>query len=167
MYFWIIWSVLIILILFYFYIYLLKVKIEILEEKIIVLFNERTNWIPSLYETTKNSFVKHHQVFNKILQLKKYHFSETNWNQKLPEIIWTQELIHNEINFIFKVSNKHPKLMKSWKFLYMRDIFLNKSSELWKNIELYKQIIAKFNFLLKLKNISILWLIIPMRKKYL
>jgi len=167
MYYLIIFSILTILFLFYFFIYLLKIKIELLESKIIQLFNERNNWIPSLYETTKTSFVKHDEIFKKILQLKKYHFSENNWEKNLNEIIWTQGLIHNEINFIFKVSNKHQKLMKNWNFLYMRDIFLNKSAELWTNIDLYKKIISKYNFLLKLKNCSILGLLIPVQKKYI
>lgn len=167
MHYWIILSILVLFSLFYVYIYLLKLKIELLEYKIIWLFNKRNNWIPSLFETTKSSFVKHDEIFEKILQLKKYHFSETNWNKSLSDIIGTQELIHKEINFIFKVSNKHPKLLKSGNFLYMRDIFLNKSSELWKHIEMYKAIITTYNSLLTMKNATFFGIFIPLHKKHL
>ena len=157
----------IILFCFYIYIYLLKIKIDLLEKKILHLFNKKNNLIPSLFEITKHSFIKHDEIFKQILQLRKLHFSEKNCWKYLYEILWTQKKIHNEINFIFKVSNKHPKLLKDWKFLYIRDVFLNKSSELWENIELYKNIISKFNFLIDCKNITIIWIFIPIKKKVL
>ena len=77
----------ILLISFYFYIYLLKIKIERLEKKIIDLFNSRNNGIPSLYEITKGSFVKHDEIFKNILQLRKHHFSERDYNSGLIQII--------------------------------------------------------------------------------
>ena len=73
--------------------------------------------------------------------------------------------MHKEINFIFKVCNKHPKLLREWKFIYLRELLLDKSNELWEKIEIYKQIIEKFNFMIKLKNLTIIWLLIQINYK--
>jgi hypothetical protein len=47
-------------------------------------------------------------------------------------------LIHNEYNFIFRIANKHPKLQKKWNFIYIRELIIEKSKEIWDMLENYK-----------------------------
>jgi hypothetical protein len=56
-------------------------------------------------------------------------------------------------------------MQKDWKFLYLKDLVLDKSSKIWTHISLYKKIIDKYNFLINFKNITIIWLIFPIEKK--
>lgn len=138
-------------------------KIKKLEDQILKLFEKRTNLVPSLYEISKNYINKHEEVFNEVVNLKKLEFN--NYNSWFIERIANETLIHHELNFIFKIINKHPEIQKNEKFLLIRDLFLENSSKIWKKIELYKNIIKKFNNLLIFKNLTIIWIFIKIEKR--
>lgn len=140
-------------------------KINILEEEIKNLFLERTNLIPSVFEISNGFLNKHEDIFHEIINLRKIEFSQANNNLELNAILKTKKLIHHEINFIFKICNKHPKLIKEAKFIYLRNLIIQKSEEIWRNIEKYKIVVLIFNKLIFYKNITILWLLFPVSKK--
>lgn len=144
---------------------LLKSKIDFLENHIKNLFNLRVNIIPSIFEVSLPALIKHDEIFKEIIKLRKASFSERSLDKKLNEIIRTELLIHNELNFIFKICNKHHKLLINSKFIYIRELLISNSSNIWKNIKIYKEIINKYNFFINLKNYSIIWLLIPINKK--
>jgi hypothetical protein len=61
--------------------------------------------------------------------------------------------------------NKHPKLLKKWKIIYLRDLIIEKSFDIWDLLKLYKNIVKKYNKLIDIKNYTILGLLIPLQKK--
>lgn len=144
---------------------LLKNKINSLENYIKNLFNIRTNIIPSLFEVSHTNLVRHDEIFREIVKLRKISFSERSLSRDLHEIIGTEQLIHNELNFIFKICNKHQKLIKNWKFIYLRELVISNSSNIWEYLKLYKNIIKKYNSLIKIKNYTLIGLLIPISKK--
>ena len=147
------------------FVFLVKLKIEKLENKIKKLFNNRTNLIPSIYDATKNDFTRHHDIFSEILKYRKIEFSQNDYNENFNVILNTETKIHNELNFIFKIMNKHQKLLKKWKIIYLRELIIEKSFEIWKLLKLYRVMVIKYNKLIDIKNYSILWLFIPIEKK--
>lgn len=158
----IIYCILIVLWIFYIYLYLLSVKINKLEEIIKKAFLKRTNTIPSVFELSKNHINKHEEIFKEIIRLKKIEFSLNSkaW-VKMYEIINIEWLIHHEIDFIFKICNKHDKLLQDWKFLYIRDIIIKHSFDIWKYINIYKEIVLIFNKIIRYKNLTIIWFLLP------
>jgi hypothetical protein len=88
--------------------------------------------------------------------LRKIEFSETNNNLELYQVMNTKKLIHHEINFIFKICNKHPKLIREEKFIYLRNLVIKKSNKIGKNIEKYKIAIQILNKFISYKNMTIL-----------
>lgn len=156
----------ILFILFICFLILLKNKIQKLENKILMKFKEKNNEITSIYECTKPYLNKHKEIFNEILIYKKKDFSENIFYSNLLEKTKTYKLIHNELNFIFRVCNKHPKINKDPKFLLIKDKIIDKSKDIWNNLTLYKNIVNKYNNLLIIKNLSILWIFIPIKKIY-
>lgn len=164
MIYYIIW-ILIIYIFFITFIYLLRLKVEKLEKNILGIFNQKNNQIPSIYEVTKDYLMKHNEIFNELITLKKNDFSENSFYTKLIEKTNTYKRIHNELNFIFKVCNKHPKINKNHKYLYIRDVIVEISAEIWTKLETYKRITKIFNNLIFIKNLTIVWLIFPIPKK--
>lgn len=154
-----------ILIFFYIFIILMRYKIWKLENKIIKIFKKRTSIIPSLFELTKNTLNKHDDIFKDILLYKKVEFSQINYNEKLINVIKNEQLIHNELNFIFKTCNKHHELWKEAKFLYVKDLLMSQSQELWKFVKLYRKVSKSYNKYLFIKNLTIIWLLIPLNKK--
>jgi NDP-sugar pyrophosphorylase family protein len=110
------------------FIYIFNKKIIGLEKSIISLFEERSNLIPSLYEVTKKYLTKHDEVFFEILKLRKNNLS--NYNKGFLERINEEVIVHHEISFIFKVANKHQKIQKDYKFLLIRDLFLENSNKI-------------------------------------
>ncbi len=154
-----------IIILLSIFIIILKNKIDSLESYIKNLFNIRTNIIPSLFEVSRSSLIRHEEIFREIIKLRKISFSERSLWRSLSEMIWTEQLIHNELNFIFKVCNRHKKLLINWKFIYLRDLVISSSSNIWDYLKLYKNIVKKYNLLIRIKNYSIIWLLIPIETK--
>ena len=150
--------------LFYIFLFFLKYKIEQLETNIHTLFIKRTNIIPCIYEVSKNDIIKPTEIFKEILALKKIDFFYRN-NDTFLEHIKSQTLIHNELNFIFQIMNKHMILNKNTHFIYIRDLVIEVSFEIGKNVELYKKVIKKYNFLVFLKQLTLLWICIPIHKK--
>jgi len=155
------------LILMFFYIFLafMAYKIWMLEKRIITIFKKRTWIIPSLFELTKNELNKHDEIFKDIIWYKKIEFSQINYDEKLINIIKNEQLIHNELNFIFKVCNKNKKLQKEAKFLYIKDLLVNQSYELSNFIKIYRKISKTYNKYIFIKNLTLIWLFIPIIKK--
>jgi len=157
-------SLLILFIFFILYIFILMKKINKLEKIILIKFKEKNNQITSLYECTKPYLNKHNEIFKEALILKQKDFSENLFFNNLLEKSKTYKLIHNEFNFIFRVCNKHPKINKDSKFLLIKDTVIDKSNELWKKLILYKQITDTYNKYITIKNITIIWIFIPIPK---
>lgn len=153
-----------IFLLFIIFLFLLKTKILKLEKEILYFFNKRNCLLPSIYEVSKEETVKHNEIFEELLKLKKLDFQEKNINKNLFERLNTQTLIHNELNFIYKIFTKQPKLLKKEKFLYINDLILENSLNISKKLELYKNIIKKFNYYIWVKQLTLIWVLIPISK---
>jgi len=100
----------ILIVIFNVFLILFDKKLKLLETQIILLFEKRTNLVPSLYEITKNFLSKHDEVFQQVLNLRKIEF--LNYEENFGERIQNEIQIHHELNFIFKVINKHQKIQK-------------------------------------------------------
>ena len=127
------------------------------ELEITINFNARTNMIPAIFEVTQWTFSKHDEIFKEILkhrkqELYKYYIKEytDNLENEFVKLMHIEELIHHELNFIFKVANKHPKLSKKWNFIYLRELIIQKSYNLWNLLNDYKQKVKLYNKLVVL-----------------
>ena len=143
------------LILFLIYIIRISFIRKILEEKEYEIknsFNERTNMIPIIFEITKWVFTKHDEIFSEILkhrkkELYKFYIKEytDNLENEFIKLIHIEELIHHELNFIFKIANKHSQLTKKWNFIYLRELLIKKSYNIWILLENYKKKVKLYN----------------------
>lgn len=149
--------------LFNLFLFLLNKKVIILEKKIIDLFQDRNDFIPSLYDVTRDYVTKHDDVFKEVMNLRKNNLSKYNW--WFLEKISQEVMTHHEINFIFKVINKNQKIQNNHKYLTIKDNFIENGSMLWKKIELYKNISKKLNRLLDFKNFTIIGIFINIEKR--
>lgn len=165
MFFYIIIALLIILIITLLLLFFIDQKIKSLEYFIIQNFKEKNNLIPSIFEVTRNHISKHLEVFEELIKLKKQDFAENSSFDTIKEKNKTFSLIHKELNFIFRVANKNQKLNKDWKFLYIRDLIIDKSNLIWENLNIYKRFIKIYNKIIIFKNLTIIWLFIPINKK--
>lgn len=161
----ILWLWVFLLIAFYIFIYYMEKKLHILEVKTLQAFKIKNNLMPWIYELSKKHIIKHNHVFNEIMKLRKVDFSENLSTNDFYKIIHNQQIIHNEINFIFKLCTKHKKLIQNGNFLYLRDIIVEKSAEIGEYIFVYKRMCKIFNKLIKIKNLTIIGLFIPITYK--
>lgn len=139
-------------------------KLWFLEQIIIQRFEKRANLIPSLYQITKNDLNKHDLVFEEIMKLRKIQLN-TFWEDFLVHL-HNEIKIHNELNFIFKLANNNHALDKNYKFLLLKDLFLEQSLKVWEKVKLYRSIIKKFNKLLKYKKFTIIWFFFDIKEKH-
>ena len=121
--------------------------------------------ICALYEILKNEVGRHEEIFKEVLELRKKEFSLLTISHNIEGYMKLQSEMHHEINFIFQVANKNPKLLKDKKFLYIREQILHKSSEIKKILETYNAIIRKYNSHITLKNVSGIGVFLPFSKK--
>jgi hypothetical protein len=162
----IIWGCIVIFfLLFFIFLFFFERKIHKLENKIEKIFQSKNNLIPALFEITKNHLVKHEEIFHELLILKKLNFSEHNFYENINKTIHTQQRIHKEMDFIFRVCHKHQKLIKDYNFYYIKELLFTRINDLWDSMSLYKKMVKKYNFFLNIKNYTVIWLFIPMRKK--
>lgn len=161
----IIWAIAFLLFAFYGFLYLFYTKLNELEFKIMNNFSKRTNIIPALFEITRDVIVKHDQVFDKSLSLRKEEFAKMAVSEPLFRYMDLEVHLHKELNFIYKVCNKHPKMMKNGKFVYLRWLLIDRSSEIGTHLERYKKFVKKYNFLVLIKDLTIIGFFVPMRKK--
>ena len=149
----------------YIFLYYLDYRIRKKERDIIHIFTQRTDMIPALYEVVHESISRHQDIFNEVLSLRKKEFSLKEISEKLEVFIEMQQHIHHEINFIFQVCNKNPKLLKDKHFLYLRDIIINQSSGIGKELKTYNKIIEIYNTIIRYKNYTLIGYILPFSKK--
>ncbi len=149
------------LVLFNIFLFSLAKKLKKLEYKIRASFKQRTNLLPAIYEVSKPFLIKHDEIFKEILILRKNEFFGNETSLNFLKIIEIESQIHHELNFIFKVCNKHPKLLKEGKFIYLRELLIEKSLDISKGINLYKLISKKYNSLLFVDKIFIIGLMMP------
>jgi hypothetical protein len=91
----------IILIIYYIIILKLKESIEQIEDNLQKLLKTRTDLIPSLYEISKDFLVKHNNIFEEIIKLRKVQFSLNDYNVSFLEFIKNEMAINHEIRFIY------------------------------------------------------------------
>lgn len=157
-----IWIYLFFSILYIIYVYIFDKKLKKLRKIIIQLLYKRTDLVPVLYEISKWYLYKSKEVFNNIIELRKNEFFIQD--SDFSEIIKNELAIHHELDFIFKVISKNPKILKNYKFLYIKDLFLENSKNIWKYVELYKKMSKRYNIQLKFKNLTILWIFFKFKK---
>jgi len=158
-------SIAFILLVLYAVVYLFHSKLNNLEWKILNSFSRRTNILPGLFEITRDIIVKHDQVFAQSLTLRKEEFAKMAISDPLFKFMDLEVDLHKEINFIYKVCSKHPKMMKNVKFIYLRGLLIDRSSEIGTQLERYKKFVKTFNKLVTLKNITLIGMLVPISKK--
>lgn len=143
------------------FLYIFERKLLQLEYKIRRSFRFRTALIPSLFESTQEVFHKHDLIFTHILWLRIEEMLGNTNTTDLHELVYLESKIHRELNFIFKVSHKHHKLQKDPRFVYVRDLFVESSYKIWKDLQLYQAMIQIYNRYVVYKNASIIGYCIP------
>lgn len=148
------------LIIYNIFVFLLNRKIKKLEFKIIDLFKKRNNQITTIYWLSKNDLIKKDEIFKEFFELKRKDFSENYYNLDLEDKIDIYKKIHNEINFIFNVCEKHKKISVNPNYVYIKETVLDKSSKIWEYMQKYKSIKTKYAFLKKISYFTIIWIFI-------
>lgn len=161
----ILWVFSIIGICYFLFLYLFHLKLIQLGKNIDVQFHKKSQIIPALYEISQHHIVKPDEIFSEILRLRLTLFSQKKFLENFYDTIELQQKIHKELDFIFRVCSKHPKLMKDYKFYYIKEVIFSLSKELWENVKLYKHMAKKYNQFRFFKIFTIIWILIPIQKK--
>ena len=128
-------------------------------------FRFRTSLIPGLFEVTEDRFTKHDLIFRHILGLRTQEILSNNTSTSIDQILYVEQKIHKELNFIFKVANKHPKLLKDPKFIYVRNLFVDSSYAVGAYINMYQKIVKIYNNYVTMSRYSLFGLLLPISIK--
>ncbi|MEA3387067.1 MAG: hypothetical protein U9Q66_01420, partial [Patescibacteria group bacterium] len=131
-------------------------KLAKIEKSIKKHSKERTNLIPCLYQIASNEISKHKEVFYNSLKFKRQEYINTKECVKINDYLFNEKEIEYQIEFIFKICAKHEELNNNQSFIYIKDLIENKTDELYKDINLYKNSIFFINKVILIKNFTIL-----------
>ncbi len=154
--------ILLLLVLFYIYILVLDKKLTKQEEKIKKEFKERLDFIPILYFLTEWKIKMHKKIFSSILEYRKLWIFSYN-EMLFSHIVWNEIKIHKELIFIFKVINKLESLKSKDDYIYVEKFFNKNSKKIAEDMYIYKVYAKILNKLIKIKNFTLLWLLIPVK----
>lgn len=147
------------------YFYVFQRYIFSIEQEIIESFSYRNDSIPSVYEISRGHLSRYDEIFQEILQLRKQEFHLKEVSQNI-EVYYTLEAkIHHEMNFVFQVCNKSPHISRNKKFLYIRDVIMEKSEKISQLIQHHKKYLQVYNTAVKYKNYTLIGYLIPFYKK--
>jgi hypothetical protein len=155
-----------IFIVFYILILNINIKINKIESRIQKLLKNRADLIPWLYEISKKYLVKHKNIFDEVLKLRKIQFSLNDYNASFIEFIKNEMAINHEIRFIYSICAKNKKLNSIEEFNYIKNLIIERNKIIWNNIENYKKYIDFYNKIIMIKNNTIIWLLLPVNKKF-
>lgn len=136
-----------------------KIKVKKLQKKIIDLLKKRNNQIYSIFIIWKNDIIKSEEVFSWFIEI----YNKELWNEdfwSFDDKIKTNTLIHKEIDFIFKICEKHISIIKNEKYNYIKDSILNKSYDIWEYIKYNKKIKQIYKKVDLISKIFIIWFFI-------
>jgi hypothetical protein len=120
----------IILISFYIIILKLKESIEQIEDNLQKLLKNRADLIPAIYEISKNFLVKHNNIFEEVIKLRKVQFSLNDYNVSFLEFIKNEMAINHEIRFIYSICTKNKKLNSLKKFNYIKNLIIDRNKSI-------------------------------------
>ena len=135
-----------------------RLKLNKLEEILMSLFKKRNYKIVSLYYATDDFLSKHNEVFAEYVELKEKDFKESSLNYNIENKLSTYKMLHNEINFIFKICELNEKVKLTPKYNYIKHDILAESDNVWKKYAFYKEIMRKYKFHHKISKFFIVWL---------
>lgn len=161
------WFFWVLYIIWWLYLWLYHSRITRKEKEIKQIFISRTDSITGLFEVSKPYIERHAEVFSEILSLRKKEFVLMELSDNIKAIYEVESKIHHELNFIFQVCNTHPKILKDKKFLYIREVIIEKSSNLWLSISQYNKHLTVYNKAIEYKKYTIIWMFLPFHKKEL
>lgn len=147
------------------FLFIFEIQLQKLWQKIYYLFQKRIQLIPSLYEVSKNDIIKSEEIFSHIFELNIENFWNSDTHKIFVKNLNTQQKIHKEFDFIFRVCMKHPKLIKNYKFYYIKEEIFKTTIEISDYLEIYKKMVKKFNIFRSFKFLTLIWIFIPIQKK--
>lgn len=137
-------------------------RIKHKENEIIELFLSKINKVPSLVEIMKK-YTNHPDIFEDTIYIHKLGIIYNI--QSVYDLLETNFRLDREFQFLMNLSAKIKELHKDGNFLYIRNYIIFYKNNIDKRFKEINVDFEKYNRLVKLKNISILWLLIPFREK--
>jgi len=137
-------------------------RIKHKESEIIELFFSKINKVPSLVEIMKK-YTNHPDIFEDTIYIHKLWIIYNI--HSVYDLLEPNFRLDREFQFLMNLSAKIKELHKNGNFLYIRNYIIFYKNNIDKRFKEINIDFEKYNKLVKLKNISILWLIIPFQEK--
>jgi hypothetical protein len=141
----IIFAVVIFVIVFNLFVYFLWRKVMKLEKIIIGLHKSKNSQIVWIYQVAKDDLVKWNEIFKEFFELKRRDFWEEGFYTRLRDKSLIYKKIHNEVNFIFKICEKHENIQINPIYIYLKNLIHKKDKEIWEKMSLYEDIAKKYD----------------------
>lgn len=136
-----------------------------IEKEIKNIFKERSSLIPCIFEISSNNIWKHKEVFYESLKLRRQEYINFREYKELNDFMFTEREIEHQIDFLFKIISKHELLEKKGNYKYIKWLIEDKTNLVYKYIFEYKKSVILLNKLIIIKNCTIIWFLIPIKKR--
>ncbi|PID83959.1 hypothetical protein CSB09_03525 [Candidatus Gracilibacteria bacterium] len=139
-------------------------RLRIPEQKIIDVFLAKVAKIPALIEVMRGE-VADEKAFDTITKL--HSRSMIYEYDSIYSLLENNKKIHDEFGFLMKLSVQIPSLQKNELFVYIRDFIIKYERNMKKDFSAYNAAVQSWNMFVKIKNFTLIGLLLPGGKKEL
>lgn len=135
---------------------------EKVEKRIITIFLSKTAKIPALIEVMRD-FVADEKVFDSLTKL--HSDAMIRRFESIYALLEHNARIHNDFLFLMKLSVQIPELQTNEAFIYIREFIITHEREIKNQFSAYNSAVSSYNKFLSVKNLTIIGLILPFKKR--
>lgn len=143
---------------------ILKKKVQNVENAMIDKFLLKVSKIPALIEVMRQ-FVADESAFDTLTKL--HSTGIINKYETIYVLLEHNARIQAEFAFLMKLSMQIPDLQRHGQFIYIRDFVMDYERKIKAYFENYNAEVEKWNRFVKIKNATIIGLLLPGKKKEL
>lgn len=137
-------------------------RIRAKDKEIIELFFAKINKIPALVEIMKK-YTNHPDIFEDTIYIHKlWIIRNIKSVEDLRELNFR---LHREFQFLMQLSTKIRELHRDGNFLYIRNYVIFYENSISKLLKEANINLEKYNMIVRYKNLSIIWILIPYKEK--
>ena len=133
------------------------------ESRVVDIFLEKLSKVPAVIEVMRPYIIDDKKAFQLITQL----HTEAIIHEygTIPMLMEHNARINDQYWFLMRLSMAVPELQKNTYFIYIRDFVMSYDRMMKKELTSFNFLVKKWNYFIKIKKWTIIWLILPWADK--
>lgn len=133
------------------------------EDRVVDIFLEKISKVPAVIEVMRPHIVDDKKAFELITHLHSEAIIQVY--DSIPMLMEQNAHINDQYWFLMRLSMAVPELQKNTYFIYIRDFVMSYDRMMKSELAVFNILVKKWNFFIKIKNWTIIGLVLPGKGK--